>query len=129
MSVKLSQIENNVPGERKRKRHKTGNEEINDLCWSWFQEAMTRKINVTGPLLKEQALKYIFRFISLTYWRQFCEPVGYYRIVDISLTTHFTEYNIVPIEKRLRPTIWSFKKFLFLSQKQTSGLVPSTEDQ
>jgi hypothetical protein len=29
-----------------------------DLCWSWFQEAMTRKINVTGPLLKEQALKF-----------------------------------------------------------------------
>ena len=38
----LCDIENNVPGERKRKRHKTGNEEINDLCWSWFQEAMTK---------------------------------------------------------------------------------------
>ena len=54
----LCDIENNVPGKRKRKRHKTGNEEINDLCWSWFQEAMTHKINVIGPLLKEQALKF-----------------------------------------------------------------------
>jgi len=32
----LCDIENNVPSERKRKRHKTGNEEINDLCWNWF---------------------------------------------------------------------------------------------
>ena len=54
----LCDIENNVPGKRKRKRHKTGNEEINDLCSSWFQEAMTHKINVIGPLLKEQALKF-----------------------------------------------------------------------
>ena len=56
----LCDIENNVPGERKRKRkrHKTSNEEINNLCWSWFKEAMTRKINVIGPLLKEQALKF-----------------------------------------------------------------------
>ena len=54
----LCDIENNVPGERKRKRHKTSNEEINNLCWSWLKEAMTRKINVIGPLLKEQALKF-----------------------------------------------------------------------
>jgi len=54
----LCDIEYNVPGERKRKRHKTDNEEINDLCCSWFQEAMTRKINVTGPLLKEQAPRF-----------------------------------------------------------------------
>ena len=54
----LCDIKNNVPGERKRKRHKTSNEEINNLCWSWFKEAMTRKINVIGPLLKEQALKF-----------------------------------------------------------------------
>ena len=54
----LEDIENNVDGERKRKRHKTGNEEINDLCWNWFQEARTRNINITGPLLKEKALKF-----------------------------------------------------------------------
>ena len=28
----LDDIENNAPGDRKRKMHKTGNEEINDLC-------------------------------------------------------------------------------------------------
>ena len=57
----LCDIENNVPGKRKGKRHKTGNEEIND--WCWFQEAMTCKINVTGPLLKEQALKFENRIV------------------------------------------------------------------
>jgi hypothetical protein len=38
------------------KESKTGNEEINSLCWSWLQKAITRKVN--GPLLKEQALKF-----------------------------------------------------------------------
>ena len=50
--------ENNISSDRKRKRHKTGNEEINELCWTWFQDAVQRRINVTGPLLKEMALKF-----------------------------------------------------------------------
>ena len=50
--------ENNVSSDRKRKRHKTGNEEINELCWTWFQDVVQRRINVTGPLLKEMALKF-----------------------------------------------------------------------
>ena len=37
---------------------KTENEEITELCWTWFQDALQCKINVTGPLLKEMALKF-----------------------------------------------------------------------
>ena len=54
----LSDIENNAPGERKRKRLKSGYEDINELTLKWFQEAVTRKINVTGPMLKERALQF-----------------------------------------------------------------------
>jgi transposase len=54
----LEDYENNVSSDRKRKRHKIGNEEINELCWTWFQDAVQCKINVTGPLLKEMALKF-----------------------------------------------------------------------
>jgi kinesin family protein 6/9 len=53
----LEDYENNISSDRKRKRHKTGNEEINELCWTWFQDVVQRRINVTGPLLKEMALK------------------------------------------------------------------------
>jgi hypothetical protein len=44
----VEDYENNVSSARKRKRHKTGNEEINELCWTWFQDAVQRRINVTG---------------------------------------------------------------------------------
>ena len=37
--------ENNISSDRKRKRHKTGNEEINELCWTWFQDAVQRRMN------------------------------------------------------------------------------------
>ena len=49
--------ENNISSDRKR-RHKTGIEEINELCWTWFQDAVQCRINVTGPLLIEMALKF-----------------------------------------------------------------------
>jgi hypothetical protein len=54
----LDDIENNAPGDRKRKIRKTGNEEINELCWRWFPDAVGRRINVTRPLLKMKALKF-----------------------------------------------------------------------
>ncbi len=54
----LSDYESNVAGERKRKMRKTGNEEINHLCWEWFCDATARRINVSGPLLKEKALQF-----------------------------------------------------------------------
>ena len=53
----LEDYENNVSSDRKRKRHKTGNEDINDLCWDWVQDAIRRRINVTGPMIKEKGLK------------------------------------------------------------------------
>lgn len=55
----INDIENNTPSDGKRKRQKIGNEDINDLCWKWFQDAVGRRINVTArPLLKMKALKF-----------------------------------------------------------------------
>jgi predicted DNA-binding protein YlxM (UPF0122 family) len=61
----LEDYENNISSDRK--RHKTGNEEINELCWTWFQDAVQCRINITGPLLKEMARgkswkHYIFQY-------------------------------------------------------------------
>ena len=36
----LDDYESNVSNDRKRKRHKTGNKDINDLCWDWVQDAI-----------------------------------------------------------------------------------------
>lgn len=54
----LEDLECNVDPERKRWHHITGNEEINELCWKWFQDATKHRICVTGPLLQEQARKF-----------------------------------------------------------------------
>jgi kinesin family protein 6/9 len=34
----LDDYESNVSNDRKRKRYKTGNEDINDLCWDWEKQ-------------------------------------------------------------------------------------------
>jgi hypothetical protein len=52
----LNDFENNVSGSTKRRRHVTGNEEINELCLEWFKDAVNRHINVTEPLLTDKAL-------------------------------------------------------------------------
>lgn len=52
----LTDYENNAPGSQKRQRRMTGNEDINQLCLEWFKDASKRRINVTGPMLKERAL-------------------------------------------------------------------------
>jgi hypothetical protein len=52
----LDDYESNVSNDRKRKRHKTGNEDINDLCWVWVQDAIRRRINVTGPMIRMSTL-------------------------------------------------------------------------
>jgi hypothetical protein len=54
----ISDFENNVPLNSKRRRHATGNEKINDLTLTWFQDAVKRKIVVTGPLSKTKALDF-----------------------------------------------------------------------
>lgn len=57
-AVIINDIANNAPSDSKRKRQKTGNEDINDFCWKWFHDAVCRRVNVTGPLLKMKALKF-----------------------------------------------------------------------
>ncbi|XP_053405127.1 tigger transposable element-derived protein 4-like [Mercenaria mercenaria] len=54
----MDEFENNVNIEYKRPRRATTYEDINDLCLKWFNDATGRRINVSGPLLKERALKY-----------------------------------------------------------------------
>ena len=54
----LANYDNNQPSDRKRQRKLTGNEDINTLVWKWFQDATARRINVSGPLIKEKALKF-----------------------------------------------------------------------
>lgn len=53
-----SDYENNVPGETKRRRYLTGNEDINDLTFEWFKDAVNRRIVITGPLIMEQGLHF-----------------------------------------------------------------------
>ncbi|XP_069105391.1 tigger transposable element-derived protein 4-like [Argopecten irradians] len=54
----INDFENNVPGESKRRRYLTGNEEINSLTYEWFKDASARRINISGPLLKTKALNF-----------------------------------------------------------------------
>ncbi|XP_053378909.1 tigger transposable element-derived protein 4-like [Mercenaria mercenaria] len=52
----ISDYENNAPGDRKRIRRCTGNEDVNDLVLSWFKDAVSRRVPVSGPLLMEKAM-------------------------------------------------------------------------
>jgi hypothetical protein len=56
--VVLSDIENNVPSETKKRCYLTGNEEVNTLTYGWFKDAVNRRVNITGPLIQEQALNF-----------------------------------------------------------------------
>ena len=40
----------------KRSCRRTGNEELNAVMWTWFQDASVRNINRSGPMIREQAL-------------------------------------------------------------------------
>jgi hypothetical protein len=55
---------------RKRQRRATGNEDINQLCWDWFQEATSRRINISGPLIQEQALTRVLHVLQVIYYSQ-----------------------------------------------------------
>jgi hypothetical protein len=46
-----------MPGSRKRQRRVTGNEDINQLCWNWFQEATGRRINISVMKLSQSDIK------------------------------------------------------------------------
>ena len=54
----LDEYEANGPSTKKRNCRKTGNEEINKLCWAWFQDKVGRGAPANGPLLQEQALQF-----------------------------------------------------------------------
>ena len=54
----LTDYENNTGPERKRQRRPTGNEDINVLVWEWIQDATSRRINVSDPLIEVRALKF-----------------------------------------------------------------------
>ncbi|XP_069102035.1 tigger transposable element-derived protein 4-like [Argopecten irradians] len=54
----MSDYENNVPSDSKRRRHFTGNEEINESTLAWVNYAIHRRINVTGPLIQTKALEF-----------------------------------------------------------------------
>ncbi len=54
----LEEYNNNSNLEFKRLRRTTTYDDINDLCHQWFVEATSRRIPVSGPLIKERALKF-----------------------------------------------------------------------
>lgn len=54
----LEDFEKNVNSDQKMKRIKTGFEEINLLTYEWLRSATSRSINVSGPMLQTQALKF-----------------------------------------------------------------------
>lgn len=45
----LTDYEYNTGPERKRQHRPTSNEDNNVLVWEWFQDATSRRINVSGP--------------------------------------------------------------------------------
>ena len=54
----LADFDNNVSAERKRQKKAIGNDDINKLVWEWFKNATSRRINLSGQLIKEKALKF-----------------------------------------------------------------------
>ena len=54
----MEDFDNNASDERKRKMRKTGNEEVNQLCWEWFKDATSRQIPVSGPILQTKAMEF-----------------------------------------------------------------------
>ena len=63
----LDDYEANGPCTKKRATRKTGNEEINQLCWEWFCDRTSRQAPVSGPLLKEQALVFAEQLCITTF--------------------------------------------------------------
>jgi hypothetical protein len=78
-----------MPGSRKRQRRATGNEDINQLCWDWFQEATGRRINISGPLIQEQALK-------LATARQLFPPS--HRFITFTLSSKFKAFLVTDVD-------------------------------
>ena len=58
----LEDYENNVALDRKQKRYNGTNDEINDIMWTWFQDASRRQVPISGPLLQETARQMAEKF-------------------------------------------------------------------
>ena len=56
--------------DRKRKLQKTGNEDVNIICWEWFQTARSQNIPLSGPMLQEKALS-------------LCQGAGKFRVQSV----------------------------------------------
>ena len=54
----LRQFEENVDSSRQRFKTSSKFEEINDLVWTWFQQARAKNIPISGPMLQEKALSF-----------------------------------------------------------------------
>lgn len=53
----LEEYESGNP-ELKRPRRAMTYDDVHELCYRWFLDATSRQVNVSGPLLKEKALKF-----------------------------------------------------------------------
>jgi hypothetical protein len=58
----------NMPGSRKRQRRATGNKDINQLCWDWFQEATGRRINISGPLIQAKFKVFLVTDVDMMHY-------------------------------------------------------------
>ncbi|XP_070573829.1 tigger transposable element-derived protein 4-like [Ptychodera flava] len=54
----LRQYEENANGSRQRFKTTSKFEEINDLTWTWFQQARAKNIPISGPMLQEKGLSF-----------------------------------------------------------------------
>ena len=66
----LDEYEANGPSTKKRNCRKTGNEEINKLCWAWFTDKVSRGSAVSGPLLQVMLGKKLIQAPSLAALRR-----------------------------------------------------------
>ena len=63
----LEDYENNVALDRKRKRYNGTNDQINDIMWTWFQDASRRQVPISGPLLQETVRQMAEKFKNETF--------------------------------------------------------------
>jgi hypothetical protein len=81
--------------------------DINQLCWVWFQEATGRRINISGPLIQEQALNFaqdlgVDQFKASNGWlqslsaRQLFPPS--HRFIAFTLSSKFKVFLVTDVD-------------------------------
>ena len=53
-------LHSNIQADRKRKFKHTPYEELNQLCWSWFNKSRSMNVPLSGPIIQETARKLAF---------------------------------------------------------------------